>query len=177
MGMDAGHLDACSGVNDGWMNPHGGIDAGRWEARGGLDAGPVDACGWHAARDILDAGSLHGCGRLDVGTVDAGGGPDAHDFCATWWDRLEQLQPHKVHEGVDIAQDSTDKGTSSLLNSELYDVEFVPEIELHHLSRTTHLRQRQHQHHGHRHHNLAGHPPQHSNLAAQCPSRYQHLKE
>jgi hypothetical protein len=95
------------------MNPRGGIDADRWEAHSGFDAGSVEARGRRAAHGVVDTGSLH-----------------ARDFRATWWDRLEQLEPQKVHEGVDIAQDSTDKGTASLLNSKLYDIEFVPEIDL-----------------------------------------------
>jgi hypothetical protein len=124
MGMNVGHLDARSGVDDGWMNPHGGIDADRWEARSGFDAGLVET------RDGLNASPVEACGRRAVhGVVDAGS-LHARDFRATWWDRLEQLEPHKVHEGVDIAQDSTDKGTAGLLNSKLYDIEFVPEIDL-----------------------------------------------
>jgi hypothetical protein len=106
------------------MNPRGRIDADRWEAHSGLDAGPVEARGGliaspvevrgrHVAHGVVDAGLLH-----------------ARDFRTTWWDCLEQLEPQKVHEGVDIAQDSTDKGTAGLLNSELYDIEFVPEIDL-----------------------------------------------
>jgi hypothetical protein len=92
------------------MNPRGRIDADRWEAHSGLDAGPVEARG---GLGVVDAGLLH-----------------ARDFRTTWWDCLEQLEPQKVHEGVNIAQDSTDKGTAGLLNSELYDIEFVPEIDL-----------------------------------------------
>jgi hypothetical protein len=124
MGMDAGHLDARSGVDDGWMNPHSGVDADWWEVHSGLDAGPVEVRsglnaspvevrGWRVAHDVVDIGSLH-----------------AHDFRATWWDHLEQLEPQKVHEGVYIAQDLMDKGTAGLFNSELYDIEFVPETDL-----------------------------------------------
>jgi hypothetical protein len=134
--------DPCGGLDADLLNPRGKMDVGQREACGGLNAGLLDECGKCAARGVLDTGWLHS--HLDVGLLDAGqldvaggngcaardgSGLDARDGRATWWDRLEQLEPQKVHES-DITQDWTGKGREGCLNSGLDDVEFVPETEL-----------------------------------------------
>jgi hypothetical protein len=134
--------DPRGGLNADLLNPRGKMDAGQREARGGLNVGLLDERVKCAARGVLDTGWLHShlnVGLLDAGQLDVAGGNgcaardgsglDARDGRATWWDRLEQLEPQKVHEG-DITQDWTGKGREGCLNSSLDDVNFVPETEL-----------------------------------------------
>jgi hypothetical protein len=104
--------DPHGGLNADSLNPRGKMDAGQREARGGLNVGLLDERVKCAARGVLDTGWLHShlnVGLLDAGQLDVAGGNgcaardgsglDARDGHATWWDRLEQLEPQKVHEG------------------------------------------------------------------------------